>query len=126
VQANCNGHLVTVQVIPSLSSDVYGPAACAVTFDYSEQYQVNNDGTFQYLGSVFTQALAGQMPYLIGFGPTTTAEITRRRLVFLREKKTSRLRFSMEKEARRVPVVGVLISGRATICQEHPTVASSR
>lgn len=67
VQANCNGYFVTVQVIPSLTSTVYGAAAFAMTTDYSEHYQVNNDGTFQYQGSVYTQALAGQMPNIIGF-----------------------------------------------------------
>lgn len=62
VQANGNGNLVTVMVSPSLASDTYGQACVILNSDYSEQYQVNNDGTFVYVGSFDPQGLAGQLP----------------------------------------------------------------
>jgi hypothetical protein len=65
IQPNCNGYLVSVLVTPSLSSPVYGGAAIVIGADYTEQYQVNNDGSFQYLNSLDPQGLAGQMPDLM-------------------------------------------------------------
>jgi hypothetical protein len=62
VQPNCNGYLVTVLVTPAFSSPDYGPVGVPVDSDYSEQYQVFNDNTFQYVGSLDPQGLAGQMP----------------------------------------------------------------
>jgi hypothetical protein len=65
VQPNANGFLVTVDVVPSLSSDTVGPNAIICDSDYSEQYQVFGDGSFQYVGFLDTQGLAGQMPRTI-------------------------------------------------------------
>ncbi len=66
VQQNANGYLVSIDVIPSLSSDT--GSACEIVFDsdYSEQYQVFADSTFQYVGSLDPQGLAGQMPVIVG------------------------------------------------------------
>jgi hypothetical protein len=66
IQPNCNGYLVSVLVTPALSSDVYGASTIVVASDYTEQYQVNNDGSFQYLNSLDPQGLAGQLPDLVG------------------------------------------------------------
>ena len=64
VQQNANGYLVSIDVLPEIS----GAAACAIVtgVDYSEQYQVFADGSFQYVGSLDPQGLAGQMPGVIG------------------------------------------------------------
>jgi len=66
VQQNANGYLVSVDVLPGLSED--NGSACAITAnsDYSEQFQVFADGTFQYVGSLDPQGLAGQMPVIVG------------------------------------------------------------
>ena len=65
VQANANGNLVSIDVIPALSSDA---AACAIIVDsdYSEHYQVFPDGTFQFVGAFFAAGSSGQMPTIIG------------------------------------------------------------
>lgn len=65
-QANANGYLVTMSVLPTLSSEEYGPATLVLNSDYTEQFQVNNDGTFAYAGSFDPQGLAGLMPSLAG------------------------------------------------------------
>ena len=65
VQQNANGHLVSIDVLPSLSSDI---AACAIIVDsdYSEQYQVFPDGAIQFVGALDPQGMAGQMHSVIG------------------------------------------------------------
>lgn len=65
VQPNANGYLVSVDVVPSLSGNT---VACGVIVDsdYSEQYQVFADGTFQYVGSLDPQGTSGQMFTIIG------------------------------------------------------------
>ena len=65
VQPNAQGNLVSIDMIPGLSSDT---AACGmiVDTDYSEQYQVFADGTFQFVGAFYAPGSAGQMPTIIG------------------------------------------------------------
>lgn len=65
VQPNPNGNLVTVDVLPGLSSDDVGACAIICDSDYSEQYQVFGDGTFQYIGFLDPQGLGGLMPQTI-------------------------------------------------------------
>jgi hypothetical protein len=66
VEANCNGYLVTVAVVPLLASDTYGTTAVVMDSDYSEQFQVFKDSTFEYIQSLDPLGLAGQMPGLAG------------------------------------------------------------
>ena len=65
VQANANGNLVSIDVIPGLSSDA-APSAMIVDSDYSERYQVFPDGTFQFVGAYYAAGSSGQMPTIIG------------------------------------------------------------
>ena len=67
VAPNANGYLVTLDVHPYLGSVTDGASAFVVSGDYSEQYQVNNDGSFQYTGFLDPQGLAGQLPAISGF-----------------------------------------------------------
>lgn len=62
VQPNGNGNLVTLAYVPLLDSGTYGQCCFIVDSDYTEQYQVNNDGSFQYTGSFDPEGRAGQMP----------------------------------------------------------------
>ncbi len=64
VEPNANGNLVTLLVSAGLSSDATGPATFMAPTGYLEQYQVNNDGTFQYVQSLDPKGLAGQLPYM--------------------------------------------------------------
>lgn len=66
VQPNANDYLVKLDVCPTLTSGTYGPTPVILNGDYSEEYQVNNDGTFQYLGSLDPQGLAGTLPAIAG------------------------------------------------------------
>jgi hypothetical protein len=66
VQPNGHGNLVTLDVNPTLISGTYGASPVIFNSDYQEQYQVNNDGTFQYVGSLDPQGLAGQLPAIAG------------------------------------------------------------
>jgi hypothetical protein len=51
VQQNCNGYLVTLNVAPGMSSN--SGTDCVINdLIYSEIYQVNNDGTFNYVSSL--------------------------------------------------------------------------
>jgi hypothetical protein len=61
VQSNNGGYLVTLQVVPMLDT------GSAIENDYTEQYQVNNDGTYQYIQSFDPQNLAGQSTPLYDF-----------------------------------------------------------
>lgn len=62
VQPNGTGNQVTVLVSPTLTTDTYGPATIITSSQYSEVYQVNADNTFQYLGFLDPQNMAGQPP----------------------------------------------------------------
>ncbi len=66
VEQNANGYLVSIDVVPGLSAD-WTACAVIVDSDYSEQYQVNNDGSVVYVGSLDPKGLAGQMPTMMGF-----------------------------------------------------------
>jgi len=67
VQPNADGsHLVTIDVLPCMSSDTVGACSIILDSDYSEQYQVFGDGSFQYVGFLDPQGLAGQMPLIVG------------------------------------------------------------
>ena len=65
VQANGNGFLVTVSVSPGLSSSKIGADCQIDDLAYTEQYQINNDGTFQYIASFDPNNQAGQVSALI-------------------------------------------------------------
>jgi hypothetical protein len=67
VQPNCNGYLVTLSIIPTLASNTFGQSAVIMDSDYSEQYQVNNDGSFTYEGFLDPNGLAGEMPSIATF-----------------------------------------------------------
>jgi hypothetical protein len=56
-QPNANGHLATLLVIPDLTSN--GSDAIIRDLAYFEQYQVNADGTFAYVGSLDPNGQAG-------------------------------------------------------------------
>lgn len=65
VQQNANGYLASIDVLPDLSSDS-AASAIIVDSDYSEQFQVFPDGSFQYTRSFDPLGQAGQMPTIIG------------------------------------------------------------
>jgi hypothetical protein len=57
-QQNCNGYLVTLRVWPGMSS-TFGTDCIINDLSYSEQYQVNNDSTVVYIGSLDPNGQAG-------------------------------------------------------------------
>lgn len=62
VTPNCNGYAVTLSIIPTLASNTFGQSALIVDSNYSEGYQVNNNGSFTFLGAQDPYNQAGQMP----------------------------------------------------------------
>ena len=65
VEPNGNGYLVTLSITPGLSSTTIGTICLIADLNYSEQYQVNNDGTFQYVASFDSNNAAGLVSTLI-------------------------------------------------------------
>jgi hypothetical protein len=59
-QQNGNGYLVTLGVAPGMSPS-NGRDIIINDLAYSEQYQVNNDGTFAYVGSLDPNNQAGMV-----------------------------------------------------------------
>ena len=66
VRRKSRGHLVTIGIIPLMSSDHIGACTVVLDSDYSEQYQVFIDGSFRSVGFLDRQGLAGRMPEMAG------------------------------------------------------------
>lgn len=62
-QQNGAGYLATVSVMPYMTD--LGSDAVITDLAYSEQYQVNNDGTFSYVGSLDPNGQAGLVSSVI-------------------------------------------------------------
>lgn len=65
VAPNCNGYIVTITVIPTMSSSNAGGCTILDGSSYFEQYEVTN-GQAQYVGFIDPNGTAGQQFPMIG------------------------------------------------------------